>query len=180
ILASFKTGEMMTLAIENGRVIYRGRNDAFSFKTAPVFKDLTAEFLTDEGFYFIVEVDGAKILHSENLLPRKLDFLPFVTAIEHGIVAHKGEALKVEDRKVKTLLNLSNRVFVTKPVFDDKLMYIGTQDGWIYCVHHGSQDEKWKIHVNGELEEDSLHIAGSQLLVKTRAGSIISIDRRFI
>jgi hypothetical protein len=58
-------------------------------------------------------------------------------------------------------------------------MYIGTQDGWVYCIHHGSFDEKFHIHVNGELDQNSLQISGKRLLVKTKSGSIISLNRMF-
>jgi outer membrane protein assembly factor BamB len=179
VLAAFKSGEMMTLALENGRVIYQARNEAFSFSSAPEFKGLEASFVTDEGFYYIAEIDGGRILYSCNLLPKKLNFLPVITALSKGIVAHKNEVFIIKDQQAKQILKISNRIFVTKPVFDDKLMYIGTQDGWIYCVHYGSFHQKLKIHVNGELEEGSLKISGSRLIVKTRSGSITSIDRRF-
>lgn len=179
ILAAFKTGELVALSLENGKVIYRGRNDSFSFKTAPSFDGLQAGFLTDEGFFHIVEVDGARSVYSCNLLPKKLDFLPFVVDTKQNIFAHMGEVIKIDNQQVKIMLRAEKKVFVTKPVYDDKLMYIGTQDGWIFCIHTGSFHEKWSIHVGGELEHNSLQISGSRLLVKTRSGSISAIDRRF-
>ncbi len=179
VLVSFKTGEMITLALENGRVIYRGKNDAFSFKMPPAFDGLNARFITEEGFYYDVEVDGGRIGFQHNLLPKRLDFLPVVGDANRGIFAHRGEVVKVEGHKVTTLIELGSKVFVTRPVFDEKMMYIGTQDGWIFCIHSGSQHEKFRIHVNGELEENSLVILGNRLLVKTRSGSLISVDRHF-
>lgn len=178
VLAAFKTGEMITLALENGRVTYQAKNDAFSFNSAPAVKGIEASFLTDEGFFYVAEVDGGRILYSCNLLPKKLDFLPIVRDLNQGIVAHKDKVIKIANNEAKSVLRTNNRIFATNPVFDDKIMYIGTQDGWIYCVHTGSMHEKWKIHVNGELEQDSLTIAGTRLLVLTRSGSIMSIDRR--
>lgn len=179
VLASFKSGEMITLALENGREIYLGKNETFTFADAPGFSGLEAQFLTDDGFFYITEVDGAKVAFSVNLLPKKLDFLPVLTDLEQGVVAHRGEAFMVTGQKVKKLLNVGNKVFATTPVFDEKMMYIGTQDGWVYCLHTGSEDLKWKIHVNGELEKDSLLIADSRLIVRTRSGSLVAIDRRF-
>jgi outer membrane protein assembly factor BamB len=179
VLVSFKTGEMMTLALENGRVIYQAKNDSFSFLTVPMFKGLEASFLTQEGFYYVVEVDGGKILYSCNLLPKMLDFLPVAYDLEKGIIAHKDEVLRITKKKFETILKVSNRVFVTHPVFDDKIMYIGTQDGWIYCVHIGSRHEKWRIHVDGELDSNSLAISGGKLIVRTRSDSIFAINRWF-
>lgn len=179
LLLSFKSGEMITLALENGQVVYRGKSDAFSFKFPPAFDGLNAQFLTDEGFFYDVEVDGGKVSFSNNLIPMRLDFLPFVADLSRGIVAHKGIVYKIEGQKIKRVIELDNKVFVTTPVFDEKMMYIGTQDGWIFCIHSGSQHEKFRIHINGELEQDSLAISGSRLLVKTRSGSLISVDRRF-
>jgi hypothetical protein len=159
--------------------MYQARNEAFSFVSAPSFKGIEASFLTKEGFFYIVEVDGGRILYSCNLLPRKLDFLPIVHDLKRGIIAHKNEVLRVDKQKAKPVIKVKNKVFVTRPVFDDKIMYMGTQDGWIYCVHSGSQHEKWRIHINGELDENSLAILGGKLIVQTRSGSIMAIDRRF-
>ncbi|GAB4282058.1 MAG: hypothetical protein Kow0029_27410 [Candidatus Rifleibacteriota bacterium] len=178
LLASFKTGELVTLDIATGKVIYTGKNEAFIFHDAPAFKGIEASFLTEEGFFYVVEVDGGRVLYSCNLLPNKLDFLPVITSLEHGIVAHKDEILKVENQSFKSVLKASNRIFVTRPVFDNKLMYIGTSDGWVFCIHTGSHHEKWRIHVNGELGQNSLAIAGTRLIVQTRSGSLISLDRR--
>jgi outer membrane protein assembly factor BamB len=58
-------------------------------------------------------------------------------------------------------------------------MYIGTQDGWIYCLHTGSAHEKWRLHVNGELKEDSLALYADSLLVKTSSGSLYRFNRSF-
>jgi hypothetical protein len=105
--------------------------------------------------------------------------MPVVSNMEKGIVAHKNQIFKVEDKQAKVVAKIKNRIFVTRPVFDEKLMYIGTQDGWVYCIHHGSFDEKFHIHVNGELDQNSLQISGKRLLVKTKSGSIISLNRMF-
>ncbi|MGM0598227.1 MAG: PQQ-binding-like beta-propeller repeat protein [Candidatus Rifleibacteriota bacterium] len=179
LLVAYKSGELVTLSLKNGKVIYRGKNESFCPITAPSFDGLKANILSEQGFFFEVEVDGGKILNKFNLLSKKLDFMPVVSNMKKGIVAHKNQIFKVDDNQAKLVAKIQNRIFITRPVFDEKLMYIGTQDGWVYCIHHGSFDEKFHIHVNGELDQNSLQIAGNRLLVKTKSGSIVSLNRMF-
>ncbi|MBU1107887.1 MAG: PQQ-binding-like beta-propeller repeat protein [Candidatus Riflebacteria bacterium] len=181
LVAAFKSGEIATLALADGRKIYQAANQAFNTCGPAYFKDLHASILTEEGIFHKLELDGGKILYSANVLPRRLDLVPVVYDLSHGIVAHRDEIMKLDDenKNVSVIFSSKNRVFATRPVFDDKIMYIGTQDGWIYCIHYGSKHEKWCIHVNGELEEDSLCIVEDSLLVKTRSGSIYRFKRDF-
>ena len=116
-----------------------------------------------------------------NVLPRRLNLVPVVQDLSHGIVAHRDEIMKLDDdaRDVSVIFRAENKIFVTRPVFEEKIMCIGTQDGWIYCIHYGSKHEKWRLHVNGELQEDSLHLLDEDLLVTTRAGSVYRFKRNF-
>ncbi|HAE39045.1 MAG TPA: hypothetical protein DCG57_10460 [Candidatus Riflebacteria bacterium] len=181
IIVSYKSGEIVTLALADGRKVYQATNPAFS-SNGPVYSSgLHASLLTEEGVFYKIELDGGKNLYTANVLPRRLDLVPVVHDLSHGIVAHRDEVMKLDDdtRSVSVIFRSENRVFVTQPVFEDKIMYIGTQDGWIYCLHYGSKHEKWRIHVNGELQEDSLHILADSLLVKTRSGSIHKFKRDY-
>lgn len=181
VVVSFKSGEIITLDLGDGRKVYQAANSAFSSSTPVYCKDLTATLLTEEGIFYIVELDGGKIQFSENTLPRKLDLVPVVHGLQHGLIAHRDEVKKVnlELKSVETIFTSKNRIFVTAPVFDDKMVYIGTQDGWIYCLHMGSKHEKWRLHVNGELQEDSLAIVADSLVVKTSSGSLFRFNRSF-
>ena len=59
-------------------------------------------------------------------------------------------------------------------------MYIGTQDGWIFCIHYGSKNVKWVGHANGELADDSLAIFGNKLIVKTKSDSVFVFNREYV
>ncbi len=180
-IAAFKSGEIVTLALDDGRKIYQASNPALG-SNGPVYcRGLEVSLLTDEGIFHKVETDGGKNIYMANVLPRRLDLVPVVQDLSHGIVAHRDEIMKLDDEKrdVSVIFRAESRIFVTRPLFDDKVMYIGTQDGWIYCIHYGSKHEKWRIHVNGELQEDSLTLLDEGLLVTTRSGSIYRFKRDF-
>lgn len=173
-VVAFKSGEIVTLALEDGRRIYRIDNSNYSADTPLHCKDRFAGLLTNIGIYFYIDLDGGEAAYTVNLLPRKSSLLPVVSDLKHGIVAHRDEVLKIdnESKTVTRILHAEKQNFITNPVFDQKLMYIGTQDGWLYCVHTGSKHEKWRVHINGELVNDSLHLSDNKLLVKTKSGSI--------
>lgn len=181
VVASFKSGELVTLAIDDGRKVYQAANPAFSPSAPPFCKDQTACFLTEEGIFYQVELDGGVTAYTANTLPRRMELLPVVQNLADGIVAHRDEVLHVDTqaKQVNKIFTSKNRVFVTRPVIVDKMLYIGTQDGWVYCLHIGSKHEKWRLHVNGELKEDSLEIMEESLLVKTRSGSLYRFNRSF-
>lgn len=181
LVASFKSGELITLAVDDGRKIYQAVNPSFSPSAPPFCKDLTACFLTDEGIFYQIELDGGVKDYSANILPKHMDLFPVVQSLADGIVAHRDEVISIDAKaqKYETLFSSKHRAFVTKPLVVDKMLYIGTQDGWVYCLHIGSKHEKWRIHVNGELKEDSLAIIEESLLVKTRSGSLYRFNRSF-
>jgi len=181
LIAGFKSGEVVTIALEDGRKIYQASNPALG-SNGPVYcRGLQASLLTDEGIFHKVEIDGGKNIYMANVLPRRLDLVPVVQDLSHGIVAHRDEIMKIDDelRDAVVIFKAENKIFVTRPLFEDKIMYIGTQDGWVYCIHYGSKHEKWRLHVNGELQEDSLTLLDEGLLVTTRSGSIFRFKRDF-
>ncbi|PKL46352.1 MAG: hypothetical protein CVV42_16685 [Candidatus Riflebacteria bacterium HGW-Riflebacteria-2] len=181
IIAAFKSGEIVTLSLSDGRKIYQAANPALG-SNGPVYsRGLQISLLTDEGIFHKIESDGGQNIYMANVLPRRLDLVPVVQDLSHGIVAHRDEIMKLADdtRDVSVIFQAENKIFVTRPLFDDKIMYIGTQDGWIYCIHYGSKHEKWRLHVNGELQEDSLTFLAEDLLVTTRSGSIFRFKRDF-
>ncbi len=181
VVASFRSGEFITLGLSDGRRIYTAANPSFSPASLPFCKDLQASFLTDEGIFYQIELDGGAAVFNTIALPRRSEFLPIVQSLGDGIVAQGEEIVHVDtqERKASTIFRSPKRVFITRPVVVDKILYIGTQDGWIYCLHTGSRHEKWRVHVNGELLEDSLELLDDSLLVKTRSGSLFRINRNF-
>lgn len=181
IFVGFKSGEIITLARDDGRKIYNATNPALSCNGPVYGSGMHVSLLTDEGIFHKIEIDGGKNIYMANVLPRRLDLVPVLQDLSHGIVAHRDEIMKLNDemRDAIVIFKSENRVFVTRPVFEEKIMYIGTQDGWIYCLHYGSQHEKWRIHVNGELQEDSLQLLDDGLLVTTRSGSIYKFNRDY-
>lgn len=181
VVATYKSGEIVTLDTEDGRRVYQAVNSAFS-TSVPAFCDgLIASIITDEGIFYQLELDGGKILRTENALPRRLDLVPVLANLEKGIVAHRDEIIRINSdvKTVETIYTSPNRIFSTIPRFDEKIMYIGTRDGWVFCIHIGSNHEKWRIHVNGELTDDSLAISGDSLYVKTTSGSIYRFNRSY-
>ncbi|NCB37138.1 MAG: hypothetical protein EOM80_00080 [Erysipelotrichia bacterium] len=181
VVVSFKSGELITLASEDGRKVYQAVNPLFSPAAPPACQGLKASFLTEEGIFYQIELDGGALVYKTNTLPHRLDLVPVIQSLSDGIVAHRDEVLQVDTQAqtVNKVFKNKNRVFVTKPVIVDKIMYIGTQDGWIHCLHIGSKHEKWRVHVNGELEEDSLTLMEESLLVKTRSGSLYCFNRSY-
>ncbi len=181
VVLSFRSGEIITLALNDGRKIYQAVNPAFVPSAPPVTRDLQAMFLTDEGIFYQIELDGNVTIFSVNTLPRRSEFLPVVHSLADGIVAHRDEVLFVDtvERKVNRIFKVDKRIFVTRPIVVDKVLYIGTQDGWVHCLHIGSKHEKWRVHVGGELQEDSLLLLDDSLLVRTRSGSLYRVNRSF-
>ncbi|HPT44809.1 MAG TPA: PQQ-binding-like beta-propeller repeat protein [Candidatus Rifleibacterium sp.] len=181
MVASFRSGEFITLGLTDGRRIYTAANPVFSPSTAPWCQDLQASFVTDEGIFYQIELDGGVTIFNTIALPRRSEYLPIVQSLADGIIAQGEEIVHVDtkERKASTIFKSPRRVFVTNPVVVDKVLYIGTQDGWIYCLHIGSRHEKWRVHVSGELLEDSLTLLDDSLLVKTRSGSLYRINRSF-
>jgi outer membrane protein assembly factor BamB len=181
VIAAFKSGEIVTIALNDGRKIYQAANPALGSNGPAFCRGLNVSLLTDEGIFHKVEIDGGKNIYMANVLPRRLDLVPVVQDLSHGIVAHRDEIMKIDDemRDATPIFRAENKIFVTRPLFEDKIMYIGTQDGWIYCIHYGSKHEKWRLHINGELQEDSLTLLDEGLLVTTRSGSVFRFKRDF-
>ena len=180
---AFKTGEIVTLSYKDGHIIHKAVNEAFSSNNAVWAFDRKAHFITDEGLYYKVLLDGGEIESRLNALPNKAEIYPIVQNNEHGIYAHRENIYHInhdESYSTTSVYTCKNRTFITNPVFVDKTMFIGTQDGWIFCIHYGSKSVKWVGHTDGELTEDSLAIYGNKLLVKTKSDSLFVYNRDYV
>ncbi len=180
-VATFKTGEIVTLSYKDGHLIHKAFNESFTSKKPVWINERKAHFLTEEGLYYSVELDGGNIENRLNALPNKADIYPVVFNNEKGIYAHREKiyAVNPDSGVTKQIFKCKNRTFVTEPVFDDKVMYIGTADGWVFCMHYGSENLKWSCHINGELTEDSLKLDGDKLIVKTKSDSVFVLRKGF-
>lgn len=180
--AAFKTGEIVTLSYKDGHIIHKAVNEAFAANNPVWSHDRNAHFITDEGLYYKVLLDGGEIESRLNALPNKSEIYPIVQNNEHGIYAHRENIYRIdhENNYSTTVYSCKNRTFVTNPVFVDKTMYIGTQDGWIFCIHYGSKNVKWVVHTDGELTNDSLAIFENKLIVKTKSDSVFVFNREYV
>ena len=181
LVVSFKTGEIVTLSYKDGHLIHKIFNESFTSIKPVWINDRKAHFITEDGLYYAVELDGGNVDCRLNALPNKADIYPIVFNNEKGIYAHREKVYYVnpEEGITKLIFTSKNRTFVTTPVFEDKTMYIGTADGWIFCMHIGSESIKWTCHVNGELMEDSLKIEKDKLIVKTKSDSVFVFKKGF-
>ena len=182
VLAAFKTGEIVTISTKDGHIIRKASNESFVVH-APAHGDdeIRATFFTDDGLLYNVNLDGGNVEARLNAVPNKAEIYPIIYDVKHQITAHRDKIYNVTETygMAKNIFKCKNRIFVTQPVFDDKIMYIGTQDGWVFCLHYGSESLKWAVHVDGELAEDSLAIESNRLLAKTKSGSVFCFNRNY-
>ena len=179
VLVSFKTGELIELAAGDGRITQKTKNNEFSPISKPHWDGRKVSFVNKTGNYINLELDGGKKNFSYHLIKNKLSLIPVLADSKHEIICYRDAAYLVSPNKkeIIRLLQAKNRIFAVSPLVEKKLVYIGTQDGWVYCIHTGSHDEKWRVHINGELTSNSFKLIDSGLLVKTKSGSIYLLDK---
>lgn len=179
-VAAYKTGEIFTFNISDGKKLYQAINPQFEAITPINFDHLEGDFFAKNGIYYKIKLDGGIIISTENTLKQKNDYVPTICDIKNRIIINGGKITKVnDDGKAELILNEERRTFITQPKFDDKIMYVGSADGWIYCIHTGSAHIKWKVKADGELANDSLAILDKNILVKTKSGSLFCFNREY-
>ena len=179
LIVSFKTGEIISLSYKDGHVINKTLNEDF-VTSSPVFcKNNTACFLTDEGLYYEVKLDDGKIESRLNALPNKSEIYPALQNNQNGVYAHRDKiyVLNSDLGYSKILLTSKNRTFITNPIVDENNLYIGTADGWVYCINLGTERVKWIVHVDGELTDDSLTVIDNTVIVKSKSDSIFTFTK---
>ncbi|RCK79167.1 MAG: hypothetical protein OZSIB_0281 [Candidatus Ozemobacter sibiricus] len=179
LLAAFPSGSIVALNPAGGGVVHEARSVEWHPTTPAAFADGDVTFLSADGHLIRAELDGGrgkiKFLVAENRLP----FMPVPLDLTAGFVAYRDSlfAISSATREVSPILQVPRRIFATNPVIEDPLLYIGTQDGWVICLHSRSYHEKWRVHVGGELAEDALAVTDEGLLVRTRSGSVYLIRK---
>lgn len=181
IIVAFKTGDIITLDSETGKKIYRASHPDFE-PLSPVYADkLTASFLSKNGMFYTVALDGGQIMSSTNMMEVKNEYAPILHDNKMHVMLNGGRIVKTNNdgKTAEMIFNEPKRIFVTQPKFDEKIMYAGTADGRVYCIHIGSKNVKWVVKVDGELTEDSLYVLPTRLLVKTKAGSLYNFRKEY-
>ncbi|MDD3000956.1 MAG: PQQ-binding-like beta-propeller repeat protein [Candidatus Riflebacteria bacterium] len=179
-VAAFKTGEIFTFNISDGKKLYQSIDPHFEVITPVNFEHLEGDFFAKNGIYYKIKLDGGIVISTENTLKQKNEYVPVICDINNRIIINGGKITKVnENGKAEVILNENRRTFITQPKFDDKIIYVGSADGWVYCIHTGSAHIKWKVKADGELAEDSLFILKNNILVKTKSGSLFCYNKEY-
>ncbi|NLI75201.1 MAG: PQQ-binding-like beta-propeller repeat protein [Candidatus Riflebacteria bacterium] len=174
LLAAFPSGSIVALELAKGTVVHEAKSVEWHPTTPPSYQDGDVTFLSAEGNIIRAELDGGrgkmKFLAAENRLP----LMPIAVDLDQGFLGYRETLFHIASgtREVAPVMTMPRHLFATTPVFEDQLMFIGTQDGWVLCLHAGSLHEKWRVYVGGELGEDSLALSEKGLLVRTKSGSI--------
>lgn len=181
LVAAFRTGEIRTFDITDGRQLYSASNPQFVTNGPVKASTYEAEFFDKNGIYYKIKLDGGVIVETFNALESKNELAPVITSLEGPVVINGGKIywLDRQNFSFRLLFEVSNRTLITEPVFEDKIMYVGTQEGWIYCMHSESGHVKWVVKADGELQSDSLLLLKDSLLAKTKSGSVYCFDKGF-
>jgi outer membrane protein assembly factor BamB len=181
LIVAFRTGEILTFDVTDGRQLYKASNPLFVAQSPVKASVYEAEFFDKNGIYYRIKLDGGVILESYNSLEVRSELAPVISSLEGPVVINGGKIywLDRDGQRFKEMFALKNRSFITEPVFEDKIMYVGTLEGWVYCLHRESGHVKWVVKADGELQTDSLFLLEKSLLVKTKSGSVYCFNREF-
>ena len=190
LFAAFPSGLLVDLDLLKGTKlteissVNRSSNSRFELpewhpSTAVSLENEELSFLTEEGFYMRVRIDGGVVQIKKAIFEDKPFLMPIPMNLEKNFFAFKENLFKVipEKQEVKNFFSFPKRVFATNPVVDGDFMYTGTQDGWVFCFQKESLKEIWRVHIGGELIEDSLSVNENGILVRTRSGSIVCLKK---
>lgn len=179
VYATFISGSVVTFDLAKGTKIYEARgSDWHPVTAASATKDECA-FLSENGEYVRLMLDGGRITSRKMIMENRLPLMPTAVDIAGGYIGFKDILWKIDlsDGKFEKAAEFPKHIYAAGPVFEDKMMYIGTQDGWVIGMNRESYDEKWRVHVGGELTEESLAVADFGLLVRTKSGSLFCLRK---
>ncbi len=147
--------------------------------TGAVLEKGVARFVTSEGNFVKVEIDGGKILAREKIIESRIPLMPYGLNVQEGFFANRDKLFHWVEKKneMQVVMTFPRHVFATNPVFEGELGFVGTQDGWVICFHKDSHDEKYRFFTGGELCEDSLAVFRQGVLVRTRSGSLFCLKK---
>ncbi len=179
LLAAYPSGSIVAINPTGGGVVHEARSVAWHPATPAAYADGDVTFLSAEGNLIRAELDGGRTKITYLVAEKRLPLMPVPFDLKAGFVAYGDTLFAVSSstREVTPILQVPRRIFAANPVFEEPLMYIGTQDGWVICLHSRSFHEKWRVHVGGELPEDALAVTEGGLLVRTKAGSVFLIRK---
>jgi len=179
VLAAFPSGSLVVYDLAKGTKLQETKSVEWHPTSAAVWEDEEVGFISSNGNYIRLQIDGGKVIMNQSLIDNRLPLMPVAMNLQKGFVGFKETLYLISSatRKIESILTFPKHIFAAGPVFDGSLLFIGTQDGWVICLHKDSHHEKWRTHVGGELAEDSLAVAPFGLLVRTRSGSIYCLKK---
>jgi len=180
VYAAFPSGTIVTLDLLKGIKIYEAHGAGKWNPNSAVSVDgYDASFIALDGSFVQVQLDGGTVVMQHPLFENPLPLMPTPFDLSSGFAGYKENfyAISTATRTISPIIKFPNHLFAAKPVVDGQFVYTGTQDGWVFCLHKASHDEKWRFHVSGELTEDSLCITEAGLLVRTRSGSLFCLKK---
>ncbi|HOT30210.1 MAG TPA: PQQ-binding-like beta-propeller repeat protein [Candidatus Ozemobacteraceae bacterium] len=179
VYAGFISGAVVTFDLAKGTKVYEARGSDWHPVTAPVPMKDECAFLSENGEYVRLQLDGGRISSRKMIMEHRLPLMPAAVDIANGYLGFKDILWKIDpaDGKFEKAREFPKHIYAAGPVFEDKMMYIGTQDGWVIGMHRESYAEKWRVHVGGELTEESLVVADFGLLVRTKSGSLFCLRK---
>ena len=181
LLATLPSGALVALNPDSGRVAHDLRNSEWRPSSPGYWIDQAATFVSSDGRLWKVRMDNGETIFRQPLMAGRVALMPFILDLRLGF-AGWGEnlvSLQSEGNRIVNAISFRNRTFAANPVLVDSMIYVGTQDGWIICLHRYSYDEKWRVHLGGELIAESLTTHEEGVLVRTRSGSVAMLKPGF-
>ncbi|HNW35430.1 MAG TPA: PQQ-binding-like beta-propeller repeat protein, partial [Candidatus Ozemobacteraceae bacterium] len=179
VCAAFISGAVVTFDLSKGTKIYEARGADWHPVTAAVPVKDECSFISENGEYVRVQLDGGRVTARKMVMENRLPLMPAAIDLANGFIGYKDVLWKIDpvDGKFEKAKEYPKHLFAAGPVFDDKMLYVGTQDGWVLGMNRESSAEKWRVHVGGELTEESLIVADFGILVRTKSGSVFCLKR---
>jgi len=179
LYAGFISGAVLTFDLAKGTKIYEARGADWHPVSAPVVMKDECAFLSENGEYVRVQLDGGRVTTRRMVMENRLPLMPAAVDLASGYIGYRDVLWKVdaETGRFEKAREFSKHLFAAGPVFDEKMLYVGTQDGWVFGLNRESFDEKWRVHVGGELTEESIVLAEFGILVRTKSGSIFCLKK---
>jgi hypothetical protein len=179
VLAAFPSGSINAFDLAKGTKVYEARTglEKWSPISPAYLEDREAGFISSDGSYVRLELDGGKVLMKQDLFVNRPPLMPAPYNLRDGFVGYRDQIFTISSstKSIQPVFQFSKHIFVTPPIVSGDFLYFGTQDGWVFCLHRESYHVKWKTHVGGELTEESLIMSASSLLVRTKSGSVYSL-----
>ncbi|MBF0410804.1 MAG: PQQ-binding-like beta-propeller repeat protein [Candidatus Riflebacteria bacterium] len=179
LTAAFPTGQIAVFDAAKGKKISQAASVQWKPITPAYLDKGEAAFVSDEGNYYRVEIDGGKTLIKKLVYDSRPLLMPIPMNLKDGFLSFKDTLYKVntEKRDVSQFFSFPQHIFAAHPFVDEDFVYFGTQDGWVFCFHKDSLREKWRVRLGGELHEESFAASDFGILVRTRSGTVYCLKK---